>query len=132
MSPPLAEIFRRVRELFTIRSVVRGRDRRNGRRNNDARSGAGLSRRGTLAYLRWLVFQEHSPPRQRRALLGNLMTGDKLYGGKYETFAEWVKAEPDKFDSQDCRPGPSGLDPEYSDSLIPECVREKTLAVRRQ
>ena len=61
------------------------------------------------------------------------MTGDKkLYGGKYETFAESVKAEPDKFDDMDCRPGPAALDPEYSDSLIPEFMRERLIEIRRK
>jgi hypothetical protein len=49
-----------------------------------------------------------------------------------KSFADLVRDRPELFDNQDCRPGPSGLDPEYSDSLIPVCVREKTLAVRRQ
>jgi hypothetical protein len=43
-----------------------------------------------------------------------------LYGGKYETFAEWVKAEPDKFDGTDCRPGPSDSDEEYLRAVTPE------------
>ena len=56
----------------------------------------------------------------------------KLYGGKYETFDEWVNAEPDIFDDMDCRPGPSALDPEYSDSLIPEHMRDRILKIRRR
>ena len=42
------------------------------------------------------------------------------------------KTWPDIFDDFDCRPGPSRLDPDYSDSLIPEHMREKTMAVRRK
>jgi hypothetical protein len=48
-----------------------------------------------------------------------------------KTFEDMVKADPDKFDGMDCRPGPSTLDPDYSDSLIPEHMRERVLAVRR-
>jgi hypothetical protein len=47
-----------------------------------------------------------------------------------KTFEEIVSANPDKFDSMDCRPGPSTLDPEYSDSLIPEHMRERVMAAR--
>jgi hypothetical protein len=47
-----------------------------------------------------------------------------------KTFDEMVKADPDKFDGMDCRPGPSTLDPEYSDSLIPEHMRERVVAAR--
>jgi hypothetical protein len=53
------------------------------------------------------------------------MTDDKKpYGGKYETFAEWVKAEPDKFDDMDCRPGPSESDENYLLAVVPEHPRD--------
>ena len=48
-----------------------------------------------------------------------------------KTFEEMIKADPDKFDSMDCRPGPSRLHPDYSDSLIPEHMREQIMAIRR-
>jgi hypothetical protein len=52
------------------------------------------------------------------------MNGDKkLYGGKYETFAEWVKAEPDKFDDMDCRPGPGDSNEEYLRAVTPDHLR---------
>jgi hypothetical protein len=52
------------------------------------------------------------------------------YGG-YDTPQQWFAAEPDLFDAMDCRPGPSRLSEEYSDSLIPEHVRERVMAKRR-
>lgn len=52
------------------------------------------------------------------------------YGG-YDTPEQWFAAEPDLFDSQDARPGPSRLSPEYSDSLVPEHMRERVMAKRR-
>jgi hypothetical protein len=46
-------------------------------------------------------------------------------------FSEMVEADPGKFDSMDCRPGPSNLHPDYSDSLMPEHMRERVTAARR-
>lgn len=58
--------------------------------------------------------------------------GKKLYGGKYETFAEWVKAEPDKFDDMDCRPGPAAVDEDYLARLTPEHMRGRITVERRR
>jgi hypothetical protein len=61
--------------------------------------------------------------------------GKKLYGGKYETFAEWVKAEPDKFDDIDCRPGPSDSDEEYLRAVTPNHLQHlvpRIIEARRQ
>jgi hypothetical protein len=49
-----------------------------------------------------------------------------------KSFDELVAANPDLFDDFDCQPGPSNLDPEYSDSLIPEHIRERVMAARRK
>jgi hypothetical protein len=49
----------------------------------------------------------------------------------YATFDELVNARPDLFDDYDCRPpGESRLSDEYSDSLIPEHMRERVMAKR--
>ena len=48
------------------------------------------------------------------------------------SFDDLVRERADLFDGQDCRPGPSQLDEEYSDSLVPDFLREKTMAVRRK
>lgn len=48
-----------------------------------------------------------------------------------KTFERIVSANPDKFDGMDCRPGPSSLDPDYSDSLVPDHMRERVMAARR-
>jgi hypothetical protein len=53
-----------------------------------------------------------------------MMSDKKLYGRKYETFAEWVKAEPDKFEEDfDCRPGPADFHEEYLLAVIPDHLR---------
>jgi hypothetical protein len=52
---------------------------------------------------------------------------------KKPTFDEMVKTNPDSFEEDfDCRPGPSSLDPDYSDSLIPEHIRDEVMAIRRK
>jgi hypothetical protein len=55
------------------------------------------------------------------------------YGG-YDTFADWVAAEPDKFDAMDCRPSPGNWSEEYLVSTVPEHLRKsvrRVIAKRR-
>jgi hypothetical protein len=50
----------------------------------------------------------------------------------YGSFDALVDARPDRFDDFDCRPPSEGnLSDEYSDSLIPEHMRELVMARRR-
>lgn len=49
----------------------------------------------------------------------------------YGSFQGLVDARPDLFGSMDCRPGPSALSDEYSDSLVPQYMRERVMAKRR-
>jgi hypothetical protein len=50
----------------------------------------------------------------------------------YGTFDALLAARPDLLDSMDCRPGPSNLSEEYSDSLIPEQMRSEEFMTRRR
>jgi hypothetical protein len=49
----------------------------------------------------------------------------------YGSFDALVDARPALFDAMDCRPGPPNLSDEYSDSLVPEHMRERVMASRR-
>jgi hypothetical protein len=50
----------------------------------------------------------------------------------FDTFDDLLAAKPEIFDDFDCRPpGESSLSDEYSDSLIPEHIRERVMAKRR-
>jgi hypothetical protein len=55
---------------------------------------------------------------------------DNTIGAK--PFADLVRERPDIFDDMDARPGPSSLSEEYSDSLIPEFLRERMMPIRRR
>lgn len=51
----------------------------------------------------------------------------------YGSFQALVDARPDLFDDFDCRPtGESRISAEYSDSLIPEHMRQRVMARRNQ
>jgi hypothetical protein len=49
----------------------------------------------------------------------------------FDAFDDLLAAKPEIFDDSDCRPGPSALSDEYSDSLVPEHLRERVMASRR-
>jgi len=50
----------------------------------------------------------------------------------YGSFDALVDARPDLFDDFDCRaPSEGNLSDEYSDSLVPEHMRERVMAKRR-
>jgi hypothetical protein len=54
---------------------------------------------------------------------------DKPWAATIKSIADFEQELPDIFDDLDCT-GPSQLSEEYSDSLIPEHMREKVMAVR--